>query len=242
MSIRAGRSSDCEPPRMRFLYRTTASTRNIRWQSNGKGWDGGFGRQILGETWINHHGHHGSQSTRGLIAPGMADNPILRGIKDGDIWGPTDVYEVRLPLPADCKPLIMGEVLTGMKPTDPPEAGKQNDPMMPVAWIKTVQDALRARRESVLHHDGRIARSAKRRAATACWSTPVIGDCRAGGQDHAEVGCGSRWRLSTDPVRFWWAPEREQAGRFREMMRGPASEIPAGVTEISRSSKRSGRH
>jgi hypothetical protein len=107
------------------------------WQSNVKGWDGGFGRQILGETWINHHGHHGSQSTRGLIAPGLADNPILRGIKDGDIWGPTDVYEVRLPLPADCKPLVMGEVLTGMKPTDPPEAGKQNDPMMPIAWIKT---------------------------------------------------------------------------------------------------------
>ena len=22
-----------------------------------KEWDGGFGRQVLGETWINHHGH-----------------------------------------------------------------------------------------------------------------------------------------------------------------------------------------
>lgn len=107
------------------------------WNSSVKGWDGGFGRQILGETWINHHGHHGSQSTRGLIAPGMADSPILRGIKDGDIWGPTDVYEVRLPLPASCKPLILGEVLTGMKPTDPPVAGKQNEPMMPVAWTNT---------------------------------------------------------------------------------------------------------
>ena len=26
--------------------------------------------------------------------PGARDNPILRGIKDGDIWGPTDVYGV----------------------------------------------------------------------------------------------------------------------------------------------------
>jgi hypothetical protein len=24
-----------------------------------KKWDGGFGRQVLGETWINHHGKHG---------------------------------------------------------------------------------------------------------------------------------------------------------------------------------------
>jgi len=103
-----------------------------------KEWQDGFGRRILGETWINHHGHHGSQSTRGLIARGMADHPILRGIKDGDVWGPTDVYEVRLPLPGDSKPLILGQVLTGMKPTDPPVVeGKQNDPMMPVAWIKT---------------------------------------------------------------------------------------------------------
>jgi hypothetical protein len=105
------------------------------WQS--KEWDGGFGRQVLGETWINHHGHHGKESTRGIIAPGMQDNPILRGIHDGDIWGPTDVYGVRLPLPGDSQALVLGQVLTGMQPTDPPVTGKKNDPMMPVAWTKT---------------------------------------------------------------------------------------------------------
>jgi len=104
------------------------------WQS--KEWDGGFGRQVLGETWINHHGHHGHQSTRGIIAPGMKDHPILRGIKDGDIWGPTDVYAVRLPMMKECQPLVLGQVLTGMHPNDPPVVGKQNDPMMPIAWIK----------------------------------------------------------------------------------------------------------
>jgi trehalose utilization protein len=105
------------------------------WQS--KEWDGGFGRQVLGETWIAHHGHHGHQSTRGIIAPGMQDHPILRGIKDGDIWGPTDVYAVRLPLPASCQPLVFGQVLSGMHPNDPPVVGKQNDPIMPVAWINS---------------------------------------------------------------------------------------------------------
>jgi len=35
------------------------------------------------------------------------------------------------------KPLYLGAVLSGMKPTDQPIAGKKNDPMMPIAWTKT---------------------------------------------------------------------------------------------------------
>ncbi|MCC7084402.1 MAG: ThuA domain-containing protein, partial [Pirellulales bacterium] len=105
------------------------------WKS--KRWDGGFGRQVLGETWISHHGSHGKQSTRGIIATGMESHPILRGIRDGDIWGPTDVYGVRLPLPDDSRPLVLGQVLEGMQPTDSPLAGAKNEPMMPVAWTKT---------------------------------------------------------------------------------------------------------
>ncbi len=105
------------------------------WQS--KQWDGGFGRQVLGETWINHHGDHGKESTRGIIAAGMQGHPILRGIKDGDIWGPTDVYGVRLPLPGDSQPLVQGQVLEGMNPDDKPVVGKKNDPMMPIAWTRS---------------------------------------------------------------------------------------------------------
>ncbi|MBS0208330.1 MAG: ThuA domain-containing protein [Planctomycetes bacterium] len=108
---------------------------------NSEEWDGGFGRQVLGETWVSHHGKHGTQSTRGLVVPGMASHPILRGLKDGDIWGPTDVYGVRLPLPGDSQPLVLGQILTGMKPTDPALDGEKNSPMMPVAWIKSFQGA-----------------------------------------------------------------------------------------------------
>ena len=110
---------------------------NYTWTSKAQGWDGGFGRQVLGETWISHHGNHGSQSTRGIIPEGMKSHPILRGIGAGDIWGPTDVYGVRLPLPGDSKPLVLGQVLTGMKFDDPPLEGAKNNPMMPVAWIKS---------------------------------------------------------------------------------------------------------
>jgi hypothetical protein len=105
--------------------------------SKEKGWEGGFGKLVLGDTWLSHHGDHGKQSTLGILAKDQKDNPILRGIKDGDIWGPTDVYGVLLPLPGECKVLVLGEVLSGMKPTDKPVEGKKNDPMMPLAWTKT---------------------------------------------------------------------------------------------------------
>jgi len=106
------------------------------WQSKADNWAGGFGKRVLGETWVAHHGKHGKESTRGVIAPGAETHPILRGIKDGDVWGPTDVYRVNLPLPGDSQPLLLGEVLTGMTPDSPAVEGPQNDPRMPIAWVK----------------------------------------------------------------------------------------------------------
>jgi hypothetical protein len=106
------------------------------WSWNSKEWEGGFGKQVLGETWVSHHGRHGVESTRAIVAPGAERHPILRGIRDGDIWGPTDVYTVRTPLPSGSQVLLLGQVLKGMKPDDPPLEGAKNDPMMPVAWTK----------------------------------------------------------------------------------------------------------
>ena len=112
-----------------------------RYSWNSEEWEGGFGRQVLGETWISHHGNHKVESTRGLVAPGAEDHPITLGIEDGDIWGPTDVYGVRLPLPGDSMPIILGQVLAGMNPDDPPVEGPKNEPMLPVAWTRTHEGA-----------------------------------------------------------------------------------------------------
>jgi hypothetical protein len=98
---------------------------------NGENPKGGYGREVIGETWINHYGAHQKESTRGLIAPGMENSPIVRGAKD--IWGPSDVYEITT-LNGDAKPMILGQVLKGMKPDDEPNTDKK---LMPVAWIKT---------------------------------------------------------------------------------------------------------
>lgn len=122
-----------------FDLKSSPTYARYSWRS--KEWDGGFGRQVLGETWIRHHGRHGQQSTRGIVVKEHSDHPILRGIRDGDIWGPTDVYAVRLPLPGDSLPLVQGQVLDGMAPDSPPAAGPVNDPMMPVAWTKSYRTA-----------------------------------------------------------------------------------------------------
>jgi hypothetical protein len=118
-------------------FNLKSSTTYQRYSWNNKEWEGGFGRQVLGETWISHHGRHAVQSTRGIVAKGQESHPILRGIASGDIWVPSDVYTVRLPLTSNAVPLVYGAVLEGMNPTDPPVSGKQNDPMMPVAWTKS---------------------------------------------------------------------------------------------------------
>ena len=101
------------------------------WQS--KDWPGGFGQQVLGETWVSHHGNHGQESTRGVINDEFKAHPILRGV--ADIWGPTDVYTVSH-LPSDANVLVWGQVLSGMKPDAPPVHGAKNEPLMPLVWAR----------------------------------------------------------------------------------------------------------
>lgn len=138
------------------------SNSNYKHYSNGyagdkKEWVDGFGRLVLGEKWISHHGHHKHQSTRGIVSEAGKLHPVTNGIKAGDIWGPTDVYGVRLPLPGDSQAIILGEVMEregtfdeedlfyGMRPTDTIPAIKNdkglllNEPMMPIAWTKSYQ-------------------------------------------------------------------------------------------------------
>jgi type 1 glutamine amidotransferase len=116
-----------------FDIKRNKESRYAKWTYNSKEWPGGFGQQVLGDTWISHHGSHGKESTRGIINEQMKDHPILKGV--ADIWGPSDVYGI-IHLPKDAKVLAYGQVLEGMQPTDKPIAGKKNDPMMPLIWIR----------------------------------------------------------------------------------------------------------
>ena len=112
----------------------------FNWQ--GREWKGGFGRHVLGETWVSHWGRHKAEATRGVIPDSAKNHPILRGVDD--LFGDTDVYEAAPP--ADATVLVLGQVLKGMKPTDAPADYRKktsrgveqgvNDPMQPVVWVR----------------------------------------------------------------------------------------------------------
>jgi type 1 glutamine amidotransferase len=116
-----------------FQYSRNKQSPYAKYDWRNKEWPGGFGQQVLGDTWVSHHGNHGKESTRGIINEQFKDHPVLRGVKD--IWGPTDVYGI-IHLPPEAKILVFGQVLEGMKPDDKPVAGKKNDPMMPLIWTR----------------------------------------------------------------------------------------------------------
>jgi hypothetical protein len=113
-----------------YSDKSTSKFKHYDWRS--REWKGGFGKQVLGETWVAHHGAHKKEATRGVIEPSAKDHPILKGVQD--LFGDSDVYTANPP--PDAEILVRGQVLAGMNPTDPPVAGKKNDPMQPIVWVR----------------------------------------------------------------------------------------------------------
>jgi hypothetical protein len=119
-----------------------------RWESWNYNNHGGFGKRVLGETWLTHWGKHKVEATRGVIEPSQRGNPLLRGITS--IFGDTDVYEAYPP--SDATILVRGVVLKGMtadsapadylkhRSTDKVQQGI-NDPPMPVVWTRMHKNA-----------------------------------------------------------------------------------------------------
>lgn len=96
-----------------------------------------WGEDILGGTFLNHHGRWHADSTRGFFDKDQTQHPILTGVTD--IWGDSDVYRTYkegTSLPPGCTPLVWGQPLMGRKPDDPPN--EKLEPL-PVAWVKPWQ-------------------------------------------------------------------------------------------------------
>jgi type 1 glutamine amidotransferase len=111
------------------IKRPDAKFLKYHWQT-GDAYQGGFGRQILGETWVSHYGTNHKMSSRLLLEPEQLTHPILRGVKD--VWVQSGGYTAN-PI-AGSVILAKGQILDGMTPDSPPAAGKQ---LMPVAWYRT---------------------------------------------------------------------------------------------------------
>ena len=118
-----------------------------RWESWNYNNQGGFGKRVLGETWLTHWGKHKIEATRGVIEESQKAHPLLRGVSD--IFGDTDVYEAYPP--PDATILVRGLVLQSLAadstPADyrkPRSSDKQeqpvNQPAMAVAWIRAYKN------------------------------------------------------------------------------------------------------
>ena len=93
-----------------------------------------WGEDVLGGSFLGHHGRWHVDSTRGIIVPEQKDHPILIGVSD--IWGNSDVYRTYkegTSLPTNCTALVWGQPLMGRKHDDPPNPKLQP---LPVAWFK----------------------------------------------------------------------------------------------------------
>ncbi|WP_166829380.1 PVC-type heme-binding CxxCH protein [Thalassoroseus pseudoceratinae] len=99
----------------------------------GQEYEKGFGRQVLGETWVRHYGKNHVMSTRLDIVPDQKSHPILRGVEKpwvqaGGYW--TD------PKP-DSTVLALAQPLQGMTPDSPPVEDKEP---CPGAWVRNYQN------------------------------------------------------------------------------------------------------
>lgn len=116
-----------------FRYQKHPNSPYARFDSGSKDPAGGWGRLVLGETWVSHYGKNLVESTRCDADDGAAEHPILRGVHKS-FWIPDDVYGISDKLNGDCKPLLLGQPLVGWKPDDKPVADKRP---IPIAWTKT---------------------------------------------------------------------------------------------------------
>jgi len=93
-----------------------------------------WGEDVLGGSFMSHHGNWQADSTRGIIVAEQKDHPILTGVSD--IWGKSDVYRTYqegTSLPTNCTALVWGQPLLGRNHDDPPNPKLEP---LPVAWFK----------------------------------------------------------------------------------------------------------
>ncbi|WP_145059316.1 ThuA domain-containing protein [Adhaeretor mobilis] len=116
-----------------FNFGKNSKSNFARYSHNSKEWPGGFGRQVLGETWAGHLGKNHKEATRAVPVESELSNPLLRGV--GKVFAYSGAYEAN---PMDGSTILMfGEVLAGMEPDSPLEANGKNEPLQPVVWSRT---------------------------------------------------------------------------------------------------------
>lgn len=120
-----------------FRYAKRPDSPYAKYDSASKDPPGGWGRLVLGETWVSHYGKNLIESTRCDIAPAVAAHPVFRGVRES-FWLPDDVYGVSESLGGDSTPVLLGQPLLGWSAEDKPHPEKKPQP---IAWTKSFTGA-----------------------------------------------------------------------------------------------------
>ena len=94
-----------------------------------------FGVNVVGENWLNHHGEHKVQGGRGVIVEKNAQHPLLNNVSDIFTW--SDIYGIKHLDQAKATVLLNGAVTESLEMDSKIIDGKLNNPMMPLAWLKS---------------------------------------------------------------------------------------------------------
>lgn len=118
-----------------FAKDSTSPYKHYGYNEGSNEWKGGFGQQVLGVTWVNHHGDHGKEGTRAIVngLEEINNNPILSGVDD--IWGASDVYGIDQTL-KDAVILLYGQPTLALNDTSNINWHKS---ILPIAWTKSYQ-------------------------------------------------------------------------------------------------------
>lgn len=98
-----------------------------------KEWNKGFGKIVLGETWVDHYGTNHKQATKLVIDDAQKEHPVMRGVKNP--WAQSGAYLVH-PEKMNATVLARCEVLNGMTPDSPVDTTKKP---LAAAWVRTYQ-------------------------------------------------------------------------------------------------------
>ena len=95
-------------------------------------WEGGFGRQVLGESWLTHWGKHAAQGTNTYAVETNKSHPILNNV--GQIFARTDLYEAAPLQPSTI--LLEGQITTTLEKSSKELLTGKGAKRQACAWVR----------------------------------------------------------------------------------------------------------
>ena len=113
-----------------FNFKPGRKYEKFGWRN--KEWKGGFGRQVLGETWVSHWGKHAVEGMRTYAVEANKKHPVLNGV--GQIFCKSDLYEAAPLAPSTI--LLEGNNTATLERDSPDTKDAKGAKRQACAWVR----------------------------------------------------------------------------------------------------------